>query len=81
MGYEDNCSAQESSCVRYQWLEERRKRKQDLDAAEEAKWLCEEGESEGLVSGVACQTDESLTDFFFFFFFNEEDSAIGRMYK
>ena len=62
MGYEDNCSAQESSCVRYQRLEERRKRKRDLDAAEEAKRQREEGESEDLVSGVTCQTDESMTD-------------------
>ena len=41
MSYEDSCSA-ESSCVRYQQLEKRKKRKQNLDAAEEAKWLCEE---------------------------------------
>ena len=52
----------QAGCVRYQRSEERRKRKRDLDAAEVAKRLREEGESEDLVSGVACQTDESMTD-------------------
>lgn len=41
---------------------ERTIRKKKDSVACQVKWLREEGESEDLVSGVACQTGESMAD-------------------